>query len=233
MNSHLNRRQLQLFSGFSAIGEGIIYILAFSYFGVLWEFPHGGDSTQIMSFLREHQFSFSAINFLMYVVFGCLLAILVIGIYQRLIDKCPALIQVATLFGAVWVGLVVASGMISNIGLASILNIASESPEKALEVWVVINIIVESLGGGNELIGGLWVLLLSVAAVRAKEFSLPLNWLGVFVGSVGILTVYPAEVLTEIFGVSQLVWFIWLGLVLIRNSQANKTLNSDAASVAG
>ena len=130
-------------------------------------------------------------------------------------------------------GLVVASGMISNIGLASILNIASESPEKALEVWVVINIIVESLGGGNELIGGLWVLLLSVAAVRAKEFSLPLNWLGVFVGSVGILTVYPAEVLTEIFGVSQLVWFIWLGLVLIRNSQANKTLNSDAASVAG
>ena len=233
MNRNLNMRQLQLFSGFSAIGEGIIYILAFLYFGAIWEFPHGGDSTQIMSFLREHQFSFSAINFLMYIVFGCLLAILVIGINQRLLDKCPALMQVATLFGAVWVGLVVASGMISNIGLASILNIASENPDKALEVWGVINIIVESLGGGNELIGGLWVLLLSVAAVRAKEFSLPLNCLGVVVGSAGILTVYPAEILTEIFGVSQIIWFFWLGVVLIRNTQANKTLTSDAANVPG
>ena len=226
-------RQLQRLSGFSAIGEGIIYILAFLYFGALWEFPHGGDSTQIMSFMREHQFSFSAINFLMYIIFGCLLAIVVIGIYQKLVDKCPALVQVATLFGAVWVGLVVASGMISNIGLASVLNIASENSDRALEVWDVINIIVESLGGGNELIGGLWVLLLSVAAVKAKEFSLPLNYLGVIVGSVGILTVYPAEILTEIFGVSQIIWFFWLGLILIRNPQVNKTLNPDLASDAG
>ena len=226
-------RQLQLFSGLSAIGAGMIYVVAFLYFGMLWEFPHGGDSTQVMLFLREHQFVFSAVNFLMYIVFGCLLAILVIGIYQILKDKCPGLTQVATLFGAVWVGLVVASGMISNIGLASVLNIASEDPDKAMEIWGVINIIVESLGGGNELIGGLWVFLLSVAALKAKEFSSALNYLGVVVGSVGILTVYPAEILTEIFGVSQLVWFFWIGFELIRNSQANNTLNPDAESVAG
>jgi hypothetical protein len=152
----------------------------------------------------------------MYILFGCLLAVLVVGIYQRLRDQSPALIQVATLFGAVWVGLVVASGMISNIGLAYVLSTEFGSPEKAMETWGIINVIVESLGGGNELIGGLWVFLLSVAAIKAKEFPLPLNYLGLVVGAAGISTVYPAEILTEIFGVTQIIWFIWLGVVLLR-----------------
>jgi hypothetical protein len=209
-------RQLQIFSGWSAIGEGVIYILAFVYFGAILAFPHGGDSAQMVTFLSENQLSLSVITFLMYILFGCLLAVLVVGIYQRLRDQSPALIQVATLFGVVWVGLVVASGMISNIGLAYVLSPAFESPEKAMETWGIINVIVESLGGGNELIGGLWVLLLSVAAIKAKEFPLPLNYLGIVVGAAGISTVYPAEVLTEIFGVTQIVWFIWLGVVLLR-----------------
>jgi hypothetical protein len=209
-------RQLQIFSGWSAIGEGVIYILAFVYFGAILAFPHGGDSAQMVAFLRENQLSLSVITFLMYILFGCLLAVLVVGIYQRLRDQSPALIQVATLFGVVWVGLVVASGMISNIGLAYVLSTEFGSPEKAMETWGIINVIVESLGGGNELIGGLWVLLLSVAAIKAKEFPLPLNYLGIVVGAAGISTVYPAEVLTEIFGVTQIVWFIWLGVVLLR-----------------
>jgi hypothetical protein len=213
-------KALQIFSGWSAIGEGVIYILAFVYFGALWAFPHGGDPAQMVSFLSENQLSLSVITFLMYILFGCLLAVLVVGIYQRLRDQCPALIQVATLFGAVWVGLVVASGMISNIGLAYVLSAAPESPEKAMEAWGVINVIVESLGGGNELIGGLWVFLLSVAAIKAKEFPLQLNYLGLVVGAAGISTIYPVEILTEIFGVTQIVWFIWLGVVLLRIPQA-------------
>ena len=128
-------RALQIFSGYASIAEGIIYMLAFLYFGALWEYPYGGDPSQIVSFLSDNQLSFSIITFLMYILFGCLLAVLVVGIYPRLKDKCSVLIQVATLFGAIWVGLVIASGMISNIGLASALNIASDNPEKALEVW--------------------------------------------------------------------------------------------------
>lgn len=226
-------RQLQIFAGISAIGEGLIYVVAFLYFGAFFEFPHNGDSAQIVAFLRDNQFSFSAITFLMYIAFGCLLSVLVIGIYQSLKDKCLALMQVATLFGAVWVGLVIASGMISNIGLAAALNPTIESPERALEIWGIISIIVESLGGGNELIGGFWVFLLSIAAIKAKQFPPQLNYLGVLVGVAGISTIYPAEILTEIFGVTQIIWFVWLGIVMIRSPQANNTLNADAASGAG
>jgi hypothetical protein len=73
-------RQLQIFSGWSAIGEGVIYILAFVYFGAIWAFPHGGDSAQMVTFLNENQLSLSVITFLMYILFGCLLAVLVVGI---------------------------------------------------------------------------------------------------------------------------------------------------------
>ncbi|PCK09818.1 MAG: hypothetical protein COA42_01825 [Alteromonadaceae bacterium] len=218
-------RSSQIFAGFSSIGQGLIYIIAFVYFGVFWAYPHGGDAAQVMSFLHDNQLILSAVTFLIYIVFGCLLAVLVVGINQRLKDKSAALIQVATLFGAIWVGLVVASGMISNIGLAFVVKIAAEDPEKAMEVWSIISLIVESLGGGNELIGGLWVLLLSIAAIKVKEFSLPLNCLGIIVGIAGISTVYPAEVLTEIFGVTQIVWFIWLGVVLIRKPDFSHTPN--------
>ena len=214
----LKMTQLQKYSGLCALGEGVIYILAFLYFGLFWDFPYGVDSAQVIDFLRENQLSFSVITFLMYILFGCLLSVLVIGIYHRLKDKCLALAQLATLFGVVWVGLVIASGMISNIGLAATLNVSPENPERALQMWNTISVLVESLGGGNELMGGLWVLLLSIAAVKAKEFPLNLNYLGMFVGVAGISTIYPAEILTEIFGVTQILWFFWLGIVMIQDS---------------
>ncbi|NQZ28168.1 MAG: hypothetical protein HRT55_17845 [Colwellia sp.] len=34
-------------------------------------------------------------------------------------------------------------------------------------------------------------------------------------GLAGILTIYPAEVLTEIFGLGQIVWFVWLGKIML------------------
>ena len=75
--------------------------------------------------------------------------------------------------------------------------------------------ITESIGGGNELVGGLWVLLISVVAIQERSLPRTLNYLGYLVGIAGIATIYPEELITEIFGVSQIVWFIWLGIYLI------------------
>ena len=62
--------------------------------------------------------------------------------------------------------------------------------------------------------------MLSFAALKGDELSKRLNYFGLFVGIVGILTVYPAEVLTEIFGVSQIVWFSWLGAAMLASSKS-------------
>jgi len=118
------------------------------------------------------------------------------------------------------VGLVIASGMVSNIGLAVALELSVQQPEQAMTLWRTINAVVEGLGGGNEIVGGLWVLLLSIAALNGKALPTTLNYLGLFVGVVGILTIYPADIFTEIFGISQIVWFSWLGVVLLTSRKS-------------
>ena len=75
------------------------------------------------------------------------------------------------------------------------------------------------LGGGNEIVGGLWVLLVSWIALR-DVLPKALNYLGMIVGVAGIVTLVPA--LTEvgaIFGLGIIVWYIWVGIVLLRNKQ--------------
>jgi hypothetical protein len=178
--------------------------------------------------MAENHLIFSSIYFLMYVVFGVLLAVLVIGLHERLKHTKNPAMAIGSLFGAIWVGLVIASGMISNVGLAHAIGLMDTSPEKALDIWIIISLITESIGGGNELVGGLWVLLLSVVALKAGEFSKPLNYLGLIVGVAGISTIYPNETLTEIFGITQIAWFIWLGISLLTQENTNESPQSTA-----
>lgn len=207
---------LQKVAGVSAILEALIYISAFVYFGAFWAYPAEGTASEKMVYLAENQLSFSAIYFLMYAVFGILLAVLVVGLYERLKLNNSALVKVASVFGAVWVVLVIASGMLANIGLSHAIALMDVSAEKAFDMWRIISVIIDSLGGGNEIVGGLWVLLISIAALKANTFSKGLNYLGVIVGIAGIATVYPDDTLTEVFGITQIVWFLWLGASMLK-----------------
>lgn len=207
---------LQKIAGISAICEALIYIVAFVYFGAYWSYPTQGNEFEKMAYLAENQFVFSTICFFMYAVFGVFLAILVVGLYEKLESPNNSLIKIGSVFGLVWVALVIASGMLSNIGLSHAISLMDEAPTKAYEMWRMVSVLVESLGGGNELVGGLWVLLVSVAALKARVFSKGLHYLGIVVGLAGIATVYPDEIFTELFGVTQIFWFIWLGISMLR-----------------
>ena len=84
---------------------------------------------------------------------------------------------------------------------------------------MALNSVEEALGGVIELPGGLWVLLLSWAALRAGGLPRALSYLGMVSGVAGILTVVPAlEALTAVFGLGFIVWFVWLGVVMLRGS---------------
>ncbi len=207
---------LQKAGGVAALSEAIIYLSAFVFFGAYWNFPADADSAQKFAFLAENQNILSIVNLIMYVLFGVLLAILVLALHERLKRAAPTFSQIASVFGVVWVGLVIASGMIANIGLATALELSTTDPEQAMTVWRAIYSVVEGLGGGNEVVGGLWVLLLSVAALKGNELPKTLNYFGLFVGIVGVLTMYPADVLTDVFGLTQIVWFSWLGVVMLK-----------------
>lgn len=212
----MNTITLQKLGGFCSISLGLIYIIAFIVYGGILDYPKG-DATEIerLNFLSDNYLILSTINLISYVLFGILLAVLVVSIHQKIKDYLPNLSILASVFGIIWVGLVIASGMIANSGLNSVIEIGIEEPQKAISIWTSVGIVSEGLGGGNEIIGGVWVLLLSIAAFKYSFLSKPLNLLGLLVALAGILTILPFDLFKEIFGISQIVWFIWIGISMI------------------
>jgi hypothetical protein len=210
-------KKLQKIGGICAIFEALIYIFAFIIYGGVLVFPSANaDIVEKLSFLTDNYLTLSILNLISYVLFGILLAVLVLAIHQRIKNYAPIRSNLASIFGIIWVGLVISSGMIANIGLSSVIDIGIKEPENALLIWRSVGIISEGLGGGNEIVGGIWVLLLSVIAFKGHCFSKPLSILGIIVGTAGILTIYPLDIFTEIFGISQIIWFLWIGIFMIR-----------------
>ncbi len=209
-------KRLQKIGGTCAIIEALIYIAAFIIYGGVLIYPNKNASpVEELNFLSDNYLTLSVLNLVSYVLFGILLAVLVLAIHQRLRNYSPSFSKLASAFGIIWVGLVIASGMITNIGLNSVIEIGINEPENAMQIWSSISIISEGIGGGNEIVGGIWVLSLSIIALKGQLFSKPLVFFGIIVGIVGVLTVYPLDIFTEIFGISQIVWFLWIGVFMI------------------
>jgi hypothetical protein len=89
-------------------------------------------------------------------------------------------------------------------------------------VWLAIESVSMGLGGAKgEILGGLWTLLISWAALRAGGLPKALNYLGVVIGVAGILSAIPAlgELgLQIIFALGQIPWFVWLGIIMLRRN---------------
>ncbi|MEW9796672.1 hypothetical protein [Alteromonas sp. CYL-A6] len=218
---------LQKAAGFSAIIEAVIYLVAFVYFGAIWSYPADGTAADKMAYLTENQLVFSIIYFLMYAVFGVFLAVIVVGLQERL--KNSVIAKVGAVFGLVWVVLVIASGMLATIGLSHAIDLMDSSADDAFDLWRIVSVLIESLGGGNELVGGLWVLLVSIAALNTAAFPKTLNYLGIIVGVCGLATTYPDDIFTALFGITQIIWFVWLGVVMLSHYNTDTSAKPTAA----
>lgn len=210
---------LQKLGGIAALIEATLYITGFALFLTVLS-PTGIDSTaQRIAFFADNALILSVANLLIYVVFGVVLVVLAVALHNRLSGATPAMMQVATSFGLIWSGLVIASGMIANIGNASVFALLADHPDQAESLWWTLGTVQEALGGGNEIVGGLWALLVSWAALRSDLLPKALNGLGILVGLAGILTALPPlGFMAEIFGLGQIVWFAALGIVMLRTA---------------
>ena len=211
-------------AGTASMLMALIYVCAFVYFGAMVSFPASNEADVVMAFVTQNVNALWIAYFTIYVIFGVLLAVVVIAIDDILSSSVNQtqnrLLRMGSLFGKIWVCLVIASGMIATIGMSHAVSLTAVSNEEAYRLWGVVSMLVESLGGGNELVGGVWVLLTSITALKQRMFGNTVNYTGCFVGLAGIATIYPAEVFTEIFGITQIIWFIAIGGSLIKRSPA-------------
>ncbi len=222
-------RTLQKAGGFAALYLAVAYLIGMALFIVVLNYPGITDPAQKVALLVVMQAVIFSTNLLMYVFFGVGLVVLALALHDRLRSGAPegssALMQVATVLGVIWAGSLIASGMVANAGSAPAVALHATDPAQAALAWQGIETVASGLGNGNgEILGGLWVLLISLAALQTGGLPRGLNILGLGVGAVGILSLIPGltGLLTGVFGLTQIIWFVWLGLVLLR-SHGGKT----------
>ena len=226
-------KTLQKSGGFAALYMAVAHLIGIVIFLVVLDYLSITDPAQKVALNVDKQTVIFSTNLLMYVFFGFALIVLSLALYDRLKSGAPALMQIATAIGIIWAGSLIASGMVANAGLATIVPLFAKDPAQAALTWQGIEAVANGLGNANgEILGGPLTLLVSLAALRAGGLSKGLNILGLLVGAVGIITIIPAlNALVGVFGLGQIIWFVWLGIVLLR-SNPGKTATSELLSAA-
>lgn len=188
------------------------FVCLFTFFSPL------ADSTILpqerLDYLLSNKFYLQIWYMVIYVLFGLLLIPLTSIIKNIFNNK---LANATAIFGYIWAAFVLASGFIFIIGIEKIstLNISNDS---LLSVWLPLSILQDAFGGGIELIGGVWVLLIGINGFRCKKFNTFFNSLSLILGVVGIITVLPFFfILGGVFGMLQIVWFIALSVIFYSN----------------
>ncbi len=178
---------------------------------------------ETVDFLVDHQGALLAWYIGIFIVFGAALVPLGLALRKRLVDEAPTLANVGVVFAAIWAALMFATGMISNIGIEAVADLAESDPDRAVTVWSSIDIVTNGLGGGNELVGGIWILLVSIAGLLTARLPRWLNVVGVITAVAGLATVIPAfETIEMVFGLGSIIWFVGIGIALIRTNNQNE-----------
>jgi hypothetical protein len=215
-----NMKTLQKYGGFAALYMAIAHLIGIVIFIVVLDYPSITDPAQKVALNVDKQMIVFSTNLLKYVFFGFALIALSLALYDQLKYGAPALMQVAAAIGVIWAGSLIASGMVSNAGLATIVPLFAKNPTQAALTWQGFEAVAGGLGNANgEILGGPLTLLVSLAALKTGGLPKALNLLGLVIGAVGVITIVPAlNALTGLFGVGQIIWFVWLGIVLLRSN---------------
>jgi hypothetical protein len=211
--------------GVAALVLAATYIVGFLLFAVVidgsgYQGPDGkvrflADNLQIMNFTM----------LLLYIVSGIAMVVLGLALHDRLRSHAGPGLQVASAFAIIWATILLASGMIALTGIAYVAQLATTEPEMAATVWASVSVVQDALGGGSELVGGLWMVLISAFAMTARQLPRALHILGTIIGIAGFLSILPPlSELVNVFGLGQIVWFAWIGVVLLRDFSTSEAI---------
>ena len=231
---HNPTRERHSSSRAGAIG-GLVAAAAFIYgialFATSLSDYNEGDATaaESVDFLVSHQTTLFSWHLVIYLVSGIAIIPLARSLRERLVDVNPQLADIGAVFAYIWAGLVFAAGMVANVGIAAVADLHETDPAAAEALWSSVITIEDGLGGGNELVGAMWILLVSLAAWGSGRLPTGLNVLGIISAVSGLITLVPGlSDVGIIFGLGSIAWLAWTGIVLFGNPRTN----TQAAEVA-
>jgi hypothetical protein len=214
----------QKIGGVAALTAAATFLIAFAvFFGVLIPagyFDEGVTPAAQTRIIVENQAAASISWLIPYVGFGLAQVVLSLALYHRLKAGAPSLAQTATAVGLIWAGLVIAGGFVASLGIRTVVDLYATDPAQAATLWIPFQTVASALSGGaGEVLGGVWLLLIGWAALRARGLPKAVSFVAIALGVVGALTVIPPlEPAAVVYGLGLIVWWMWLGVVMLRAS---------------
>jgi hypothetical protein len=217
-------RSLERAGGTAALVTAATYVTGFAVMGAYLA-PRGfvdaqGDPAASLRVLTENAGVMYGWNLVLYLVGGLALMGLTLALRDRL-GAAPHLARAAAILGSVWAGLLLASGMVALVGQTTVLDLAATDHAMAVATWSSVSVVQDAMGGGVELVGGAWALLVGVAGWRTRALSRGLSAVAVGIGVLGTATLVPqvAAAAAAAFGIALIGWFVWVGVALLRGTR--------------
>jgi len=184
------------------------------------------DPLERTRFQVEHQGSMSAFILVLYVLFGCLVPVVAVALYERLSPGANHLMKLATGFAFIWSALLIGSGLVYRTGLVAVANLFPNDPSAAVQLMRTIDTIHEGLGCMIEIPGGLWILLTGLAIRRTGIFPRPCGTMGMVVGTAGLLTVIPTFFVPAVaaYALLSILWFSRMGYLMSRTNPIHQAV---------
>ena len=154
-------RSLQKLGGFAALYLAAAYIVGMIGFLTVVDVSSVTDPVQKVALMADNLAFLYILYLIVYVVWSIFMVVLALALYERLKAGLPAIVQTATIFGIFWGCVIMISGMIHNVGMQNVVDLYGKDPTQAGTVWLTIHSVFRGLGGANEAIGGIWILLIS------------------------------------------------------------------------
>ncbi len=228
--------------GAAALYIGLALLAAMPFFLLVVDYLSADGAAEKVALVVSNYASLYVMYLVTYVFYGLALGVLAFALYDRLQAHAPATMRAATAIGLLWSVALVASGMVFNYGMTTVVALAKTDPTQAQLTWQAIEPIAQALGGaGGEILGGLWVLLVSAVALRSGALPRLLGWFGVVVGVAGLSSVVPPlHDAAMVFGLMAIAWFFWVGVVLTKTRataaeaiQPNEGITSEVRASSG
>lgn len=212
-------QSIQKLGGIGALAAAGTFVVGIAMFATIFmDFVNATDPSAAVEFIVDNQLPLYVWNNVIHIVFGIVLVPLVLAVGDRLRTAHSPLARVSSVFGLIWSGVIIATGMILNISYVTVSDLQAANSEMAATVWAGLDAVTNGLGGGNEVLGGIWVLGISIVALRERLFARWINYLGVVMGVSALLTIIPAlEDVGAVFGLGLIVWFVAVGITLIKD----------------
>ena len=210
--------------GLAALAHAFAYLVGI-ILAVILIFPVlEGDVTRYFEFVRDNPYLMHSWILIAYWGSAISVVFMALALFHRLNSRSAVLVQAATVFGLIWAGLIIASANLMLNNFRVITDLFINNASLAPTAWTILEAVENGIISGNELVGSLWVSLISIAALRKGGLPKSLNILGVALGVLGILTLAPniADFMgvAFAFGMGMVVWSIWLGIVLLGEKPA-------------